>query len=318
MRYKAGHLTLWNAPEADRFRVYLFIALALHGILILAISFKLPETRKPERTLDITLARYVSEQAPDDVDFFAQSNQQGSGDSEERLLPSVTEEAPLESEEINTQSMQPQPMPSADMEAVEPTPPTPEPPSPEPNPTQETGSTPVIAMTQTQTERVTVQQERTASSQPQPLSGHSASLLSRSMEIASLQAQLEYEQQKLAKRPRIRRLTSAPSTMAHTDAVYLDNWRRRIEAIGNLNYPDEARRSNTYGSLRLLVAVKPDGSVAYIEILQSSGHQILDDAATRIVQLAAPFQPFTTEMRKNTDLLEIIRTWKFENRAQVY
>lgn len=106
--------------------------------------------------------------------------------------------------------------------------------------------------------------------------------------------------------------------MAHDDAIYLDNWRRRIESVGNMNYPEEARRNNINGSLRLLVAISPDGSVVDIEILQSSGHSVLDNAAIRIVQMAAPFQPFTNEMRRTTDRLEIIRTWKFENRASVY
>ncbi|TVQ73945.1 MAG: energy transducer TonB, partial [Oceanospirillales bacterium] len=98
---------------------------------------------------------------------------------------------------------------------------------------------------------------------------------------------------------------------------YLDNWRRRIESVGNMNYPEEARRNNINGSLRLLVAIMPDGSVAEIDVLQSSGHAVLDNAAIRIVQMASPFQPFTNEMRRTTDRLEIIRTWKFENRASV-
>jgi protein TonB len=70
--------------------------------------------------------------------------------------------------------------------------------------------------------------------------------------------------------------------------------------------------------LRLLVALNPDGQVVDIEILASSGHRILDDAAIRIVQLASPFQSFPVEMRKSVDRLEIIRTWKFEKQARVY
>jgi protein TonB len=95
------------------------------------------------------------------------------------------------------------------------------------------------------------------------------------------------------------------------DAYYLQSWRRKVEAVGNLNYPAAARRDRLYGSLRLLVAITPDGDLKEVRVLDSSGHAILDDAAVRIVELAAPFAPFPPEMRRNTDVLEIIRTWQF-------
>ena len=113
------------------------------------------------------------------------------------------------------------------------------------------------------------------------------------------------------------RLTSA-ATRQHEYAAYLDNWRRRVETVGNLNYPDQARRQGIQGRLRMLVALNPDGKVVNVEILSSSGHPILDDAAIRIVQLASPFQSFPVEMRKKVDRLEIIRTWRFEKQARVY
>jgi len=121
----------------------------------------------------------------------------------------------------------------------------------------------------------------------------------------------------MARRPKVTRVTSA-STLAHQDADYLEHWRQRIETLGNLNYPEEARRKEIHGSLRMLVTLRPDGSVQEVDILKSSGHALLDDAAIRIVQLASPFQPFPLEMRERTDLLEIIRTWKFEKETQVY
>ena len=311
----------WNEPGLNRLGFNLFIALAAHGLLILSVGFTLPKPATTDHTLDITLAQYVAEEAPDNADFFAQLNQLGSGDSEEVAAPSTREEAPLESEDTSEQSPLEIPTdPIPEPEPVEPVPipePLPEP-EPEPVPLEQPGTETTVTTTSAQPEQVPDQQQLEPASTPPPtISGGSTSLLARSMEIASLQAQLQMEQQNLAKRPRVRRLTAA-STMQHDDAVYLDNWRRRIESIGNLNYPDEARRNNQHGSLRLLVAIQPDGSVQNIEVLQSSGYQVLDDAAIRIVQLAAPFQPFTIEMRKNTDVLEIIRTWKFEKRAQVY
>ncbi|HJO11138.1 MAG TPA: energy transducer TonB, partial [Gammaproteobacteria bacterium] len=135
-----------------------------------------------------------------------------------------------------------------------------------------------------------------------------------SLSIASLRAQLDLQRQAYAKRPRKYTISSA-STKKSQDALYLDNWRKRIEAIGNLNYPDAARRQQLYGNLRLLVSILPDGVVEEIRILQSSGHSILDQAALGIVQLAAPFQPFPDELRETVDILEIIRTWRFHERT---
>ena len=314
----------WYKTAADRFGLNLFLALALHGFLILAISFNLPKSVKPQLTLDITLAYQPTEQAPVDADFFAQDHQLGSGESDEVLDTSVTEESLLEEEEIREQAPIPQP-------AVEPAPePQAEPIPLEPvtevvaqiEPVQATPEAPIetpatVVTESSSEEQAPVQQQRQPESSPPPTSGPSGSLLARSMEIASIQAQLAAQNQDQSRKPRVRRLNTSPSTMAHDDAMYLDNWRRRIESVGNMNYPEEARQNNINGSLTLLVVVNSDGSIVEIDILRSSGHAILDNAAIRIVQMAAPFQPFTNEMRKSTDHLEIIRTWKFENRASV-
>jgi protein TonB len=104
---------------------------------------------------------------------------------------------------------------------------------------------------------------------------------------------------------------TAASTKEARDALYLDDWRGRIEQIGNLNYPAEARINRIYGQLILLVAVKTDGSVHEVRVLRSSGHRVLDDAAIRIVRLAEPFAPFPESIARDTDILEIIRTWEF-------
>ena len=106
-------------------------------------------------------------------------------------------------------------------------------------------------------------------------------------------------------------MLTAASTQRSEDALYLDGWRRRIEAIGNLNYPDAAKRQKLYGSLRLLVSILPNGSIQKTEILQSSGHVILDQAALDIVMLASPYEPFPPELSKQADVVEIIRTWRF-------
>lgn len=130
-----------------------------------------------------------------------------------------------------------------------------------------------------------------------------------SSEISSLEAELAHEQQLYAKRPRIYRLNAA-STMRDKGAWYKDEWRKKVERIGNLNYPDEARRQQIYGNLRLLVSINRDGTLYEVQVLESSGQPLLDQAAQRIVRLAAPFAPFTGDLN-DIDRLEIIRTWRF-------
>ncbi len=308
----------WRHISKERFGLLLFLAAAFHGILLLMLSFDFPDPPPPPQTLDITLAQYEQEEEPENADFIAQSNQQGSGTSDDKKVPSTPDEATFTSETPRPQSAQASPTPpSPKPEPVKPTPPTPEPEATQPQPKAQSGKKEVVTTTAKTKPKAADTEEQTAASSPQPTRGTSTSLLARSLEIANLQAQLENEREAYAKRPRVLRLTAA-STMSHEDARYLDNWRRKIENVGNLNYPERARRDKIYGILRVLVEILPDGSVDRIQILESSGHAILDDAAVRIVQLAAPFQPFPVEMRKRADKLAVIRTWKFEKQATVY
>lgn len=108
---------------------------------------------------------------------------------------------------------------------------------------------------------------------------------------------------------RVRRLQERGA--AGSDGWYLAAWRRKVERVGNLNYPDAARQRKLQGSLRLLVAIAADGTLREARVLESSGHAELDTAAVRIAQLAAPFAPLPPAMRRNTDVLEIVRTWQF-------
>ena len=109
---------------------------------------------------------------------------------------------------------------------------------------------------------------------------------------------------------RVRRLTGPPAGDPEL-AYYLDSWRRKVERVGNINYPSEARARGLSGTLQLLVVIDPDGALKDVQVLASSGHPLLDDGAVRIVHLAAPFSPFTASMRARIDLLEIERTWRF-------
>lgn len=101
---------------------------------------------------------------------------------------------------------------------------------------------------------------------------------------------------------------------ARTDfAYYLESWRRKVERIGKLNYPRQARAERITGSLRLRVTIDAEGVLRDVRVVHSSGHRLLDDAALRIVRLAAPYAPFSSAMRETTDVLEIERTWRFLN-----
>jgi protein TonB len=129
-------------------------------------------------------------------------------------------------------------------------------------------------------------------------------------EIASLVARLDAQQKAYARLPRVERLTSA-ATRAAADAAYLYTWKQRIEIIGNQHYPVEAKRRRLYGDLRLLVALRPDGSVKEVRVLQSSGYA-LDDAAMQSCGSRHPSSHSRPSCAR-ADELEIIRTWQFRS-----
>jgi protein TonB len=271
----------------ERFGFTIFLSACFHGILILGIGFTYLDELSSAPAMEITLAQYRSELEPDEADFLAQENQVGSGTLSEAAAPSTPFESDFNADTI--QEVQPLPQAATLAEPVE-----------------------------LQNEAVITSVSNSASIDQQladepeeelPIT-EEASADELSSAIASLQAQLDRQRQEYARRPRKYTISSA-STKKSQDALYLDTWRRRIEAVGNVNYPESARRQEIYGSLRLLVAILPDGDVNDIQILQSSGFSVLDQAAISIVRMAAPFAPFPEEMRPNVDILEIIRTWRF-------
>jgi len=261
----------------DRFAFTVFLSVCVHVLIVFGIAFASPNEPRSERSLDVTIAVYRSEEAPDQADFRAQENQAGSGVLEVAAAPSTTYPSEFHAETI---------------EQIAPLPETP----------GSDGDRDVAEVIATEGAQANEQQ---AGDGKAAVASDDISLM-----IASLQAQLDRRQQAYAKRPRIHTISSA-STEKSRDALYLDNWRRRIESVGNRNYPEEAQRRRLHGSLRLLVAQLPDGKVHAVEVLASSGHELLDQAAVDIVHMAAPFEPFPAEMRAEVDILEIIRTWKF-------
>lgn len=271
----------------DRLGFTLFLAALVHLALILGVGFNVVKPADIRHTMDITLATFKSEKAPEKADFQAQDNQQGSGTLEKKAVPKTTEVAPFQDSKINKIT----PPPAAKPEI---------PPAPAKS---------VVATQAPKTQKV---EPRPKESKPQPkpeakVPDFDSSQLSS--QIASLEAELSHEQQLYAKRPRIHRLNAA-STLRDKGAWYKEEWRKKVERIGNLNYPEEARRQQLYGSLRMMVSINRDGSLYEVLVLESSGQPVLDQAAQRIVRLAAPFAPFTGDLAE-FDRLEIIRTWRF-------
>ena len=134
-------------------------------------------------------------------------------------------------------------------------------------------------------------------------------LIQKSLEILRLEAQIDKNWDAYQKMPR-RKFIGA-RTQEYRFAQYIEDWRIKVERIGNLNYPEQARQQGIFGSLRLSVSINADGSLGPIEVSKSSGNRILDAAAMRIVKLAAPYAPLPPDIRKDTDILVITRTWTF-------
>ena len=284
-----------TVSSGDRLSFTLFLAVALHAALILGVTFTYVTSKPSTHTMEVTLAHQRAKLTPEKADFLAQLNQVGSGALEEKALMSAPTEAQFQDAEIRETSQDiPQ---NASYKPVE---------------QKQTAITTKAITDQT----FTVDNAATETAPQRAEFENRKSLQTRSLKIASLEARIDRQRQVYAKRPRIKRLTSL-STAASSDAFYLNSWRRKIESVGNLNYPQEARKNKLYGSLRLVVAILPDGSLKEVEILESSGHTVLDDAAVRIVRLSAPYAPFPDELRQSTDVLEIIRTWQFRKNSSL-
>lgn len=271
----------------DQLGFFLFIAFALHLMFILGVGFSARPPSKATPQLEVTLTQYRSEQTPEDARFIAQANQEGSGTLAERAEITTRQRAEFSDNSISEPGAAPLsvvPRPRADQQA--------------------------LVSTRAEVVAKALTQPREPEPLPMPSAGLDPKILQLNATIASLEARLDEQQQAYAERPRVRRLTSV-SARAAVDAAYLHNWRTKVEAIGNRYYPLASSRYGIYGDLRLMVAIRHDGNIDNIEVLSSSGHAVLDEAAIRIVRMAAPFDPFPPELRATTDMLEIIRTWKF-------
>ncbi len=279
--------TAYNQLSHDRLGFAFCLALALHAAFILGVSFNREERSQASSKLEITLAQYRSNEAPEEADFLAQSNQLGSGTLEHKAMLTSRDVADFNENVINEVTPHQQQQRSELQRATQAT----------------------LTTTNSQS-RITQQQQQQETTESTAQQADNMTVVQRNLEIASLEAKLDLQNQAYAKRPRIRRLTSM-ATKQSDDALYLHNWRTKIEAIGNQHYPSKARQLQLYGNLRLVISLLPNGDVHQVKILESSGHKILDQAAIKIVHLAAPYAPFPQQMQRNVDVLEIIRTWRF-------
>lgn len=272
----------------ERFRFMIFLSACAHALLVLGVGFTYLTDANDESSIEVTLAQYRSQIQPDDADFIAQENQTGSGSQDETTVPSSPFMSDLNDADIN----EVRPAPEAQVLNK-----TPE----QPN---------LTALSSINAEQAVAQQRDMPEQEEKQALSEQSSSEEISLAIASLQAQLDLQQQAFARQPRKYTLSSASARKSH-EASYLDSWRRRVEAVGNINYPIKARQQQVYGNVRMLISLNASGQISETRIIQSSGESLLDQAAVDIVNLAAPFEPFPEELKAEADILEIVRTFRF-------
>ena len=322
----------YSAGSSDMMAMAIGFAIIIHAAGIFGISFSNEDDEQPDiENIEVILVQQSSEEAPEEADFLAQANLEGGGESEKAERPATpfVSPNPEQSPEIVTPSSAPfEPMtkkaqategtvkaevpveevPEEEVEkekeqvvkveeviAVETSKPEVQIPKPENKPQPKSAETEVP--------------EPEIAPEAKPETPSATELMSMSMKMASLSAEIDKRLEEKAKRPR-RDFISA-STREYKYASYMEAWRAKVERIGNINYPDEARRNKLSGILRMTVALNADGTINEITVDKSSGHQVLDEAAIHIVRLASPFAVFPENIRKDVDILHITRTWKF-------
>ena len=266
----------FESPTVDRLALTLFIATAVHALIILGVGFEAFDQDPPDKTtptLDITVVNPTKSLPPEDYDYLAESSQEGAGNTEEKVRPQeqMMEQAPA------VTPAEGKPAPTQVL-------------------TRDDSLENIEKPSETETDKKSEQPSATE-------------LVNRSLEMLALDRQINQSLLAYSKKPRSKFISARTKEFKY--ASYMRDWVSKVERVGELNYPDAARRQNLSGKLIVQVAVYPDGSVRDITIRKPSGHKILDDAAVRIVKLAAPFAPFPDNISKDTDVLFITRTWVF-------
>ena len=264
--------------------VSMLVSVAAHAFALWGIALVLPDPKivpNLNQPLQVVLVNSKSRSKPQKADALAQANLDGGGNTAE-----------------DRQAKTPLPTLQDDQRFT---------------PEQQTKSVALLEeeskrlLTQIKNDRSVAQPELVKQNTVASMSGED--LVQKSLEIIRLEAQINKEHDAYQKLPR--RKNIGARTQEYRFAQYIEDWRVKVERIGNLNYPEQARRQQIFGKLVLSVSIRADGSLENIEVSRSSGQRILDAAAVRIVKLAAPYSPFPPDITRDTDILTIVRTWTF-------
>jgi len=263
------------------------LSLALHATL-LSMHFKFPDTlrwKAPDHSLEVVLVNAKSKERPAKADALAQANLSHGGTVEDERraktpLP-VTEPRKPGKDLADAQRRQR---------------------------TLEAQQAELLAKARDAQTRVPASAQRQPDIDNPGNQPSGRDLADLSLAAMRLQAQIDRQIQEYQKRPRKKFIGA--NVAEYRFAQYEEDWRVKIERVGTLNYPAEAR-GRVYGNLRLTVTVRPDGNVESVELDRSSGLKVLDAAAFKIVRMAGPFAAFPPDIRRDTDLLVITRTWFF-------
>jgi periplasmic protein TonB len=276
---------------AASMQVALVASLALHAFVVIGLGIRwlpIPKWDAPHNVMDVVLVNARSTEKPQKADALAQANLAGGGNTDQKQRAST-------------------PFPN-----VEPRPASPEMRAAEARVKQLENEAKEL-MTRMKAKAQVPVESPAESAKKADLEARD--LVDKSLEIARLEAQIRRDHIAYQERPK-RKFIGA-RTEEYRFAQYVDTWRQKVERVGNLNYPNEARARKIYGSLLLTVAIKSDGEVEAVEVTRSSGHKVLDQAAVRIVRLSSPFERFPGDIRRDTDILHITRTWTFTRGEQV-
>ncbi len=267
--------------ERERLSATLVLSLLLHGLLLVGVGFALEDAAPVLPTLDVIMTQTQSPLTSKQADFLAQADNQGGGEHDRANRPRDAQVGQVPQEE----------------DGVAPRPLRAQSPAPQPPPEAR-----IVTAPNAQDRTPLPQSQPKVDADDLPLGNEK---IQHDVEMARLAAEIHLRSQRYARRPK-RKFVSA-STREYEYATYLRQWVDRVERVGNLNYPDEARRRGIGGTLVITVAIRRDGTVERADIIQSSKIPLLDQAAMRIVRLAEPYPPLP-KTKDNIDVLHVTRT----------
>ena len=272
-------------------QVALVASVAFHAFLVIGLGMRLvlPRFDAPHNVLEVVLVNAKSQAKPEKADVLAQASLAGGGNTDQKVRASTP--FPNMEQKRAQQELRESEARKAQLEAE---------------------ARELMTRLKSKAQVVPVESPAQAAAKSDM---EARDLVDKSLEIARLEAQIRRDHVAYQERPK-RKFVGARAE-EYRFAQYVDNWRQRVERVGNLNYPAEARARKIYGSLLLTVAIKADGEVETVEVERSSGHKLLDQAAIRIVRLSAPFDRFPDNIRRDTDIIHITRTWTFTRGDQV-